>query len=395
MRPFSAVTLALGVALPAAAQSDVPPNLVALELERSRTCVDVMTRLEALDVELTPLASRAQRLVAIAGAINIEESSIVDSLNASDPVEAAVRDWFEADASLAQRYIEQQSQAILDERAAGKQTIEETVAQALEQVQAQADSVMRPTGTLADDGVTCSGVILVRGAAIEACNGITSRVCEAARDSTVQAPYRFVEGAEFLWYSQQLLPWSDPGPIGISPQGQLTGARTVGSTRVGNLAINVSLNPLLRPRSELSPDELAVFDSINNPLGIEPSHPDVTFVPALAIQANLDRAIAGESRYVVHFGSPEEPDVLWVTEADSGAPIGGTVALAPAHVARLAEGDAMTLTAVGDGVDQEVVPLYSIELTNVNQVPPIRSLLGYMVQQLSTDLEQLVPPEDR
>jgi hypothetical protein len=394
VRPFSAVVLLLGIASPVAAQGDVPANLVSIELERSSTCVDVLTRLEALDVELTPLANRAQRLLAIAGAISIEESSIVDSLNATDWVEAAVRDWFAADAALAQRSVTEQSQTILDERAVGKRAIEETVGGAIEEVQAEADSIMSPTGTLAQDGAECAGVTLVRGAAIEACNGITSRVCSAARDSMVQSPFQFVEGAELLWYSQEFRPWTAPGPIGLSPQGQLSGARTIGNTRVGNVVISVSMTPLFRSRSELSPDDLAVFDSINAPLGIESSHPVVTFVPSLGIQANLARAIGGESRYVVHFGPPEEPDVVWVAEADSGAPISGVVALSPVHVAHLAEGQPLILTALADEADQEALALFSIELTSVNQVQPVRSLLGYMTQQLSADLERLIPPEN-
>lgn len=394
MRRIPALALLCIGTSPLAGQETVPSNLVGIELERSRTCADVLTRLEALDTELEPLATRAQRLMAIAGAINVEEASVVDSLNTADPVESAVREWFESDAALAERYLEQQSQAILDERAEGRRAILEAVSRAVEDVQATADSVMQPTGTLTDDGVACAGVILVRDATAEACNGLTSRVCEAARDTSVQAPFQFVDDPELLWFSQELRPWTSPGPLGLSPQGQLSGARTIGTTRVGNLGVSVSLSPLLRARTELSPDELAVFDSINVPLGIESTHPDLVFVPALSLQANLPQSIGGETRYLLHFGSPAEPDALWLAEADTGAPIAGTVALAPAHVARLAEGHAMAITAIRDVGDGESEAVFSLGLTTVNQAAPVRTLLSYMVQQLPADLERLVPPQN-
>jgi len=392
LRRLATVGLLLCIAPPLQAQDDVPANLVPIELERSRTCVDALTRLEDLDVELAPLAIRAQRLLAIAGAIRLEESTIVDSLDATDPLEAAVRSWFETDAALAQRYLTQQDPALQDQRTAARAAIQESVTQALEEVQAQADSVMIPTGSLRDDAAACSNVILVRGAAIEACNGLSSRVCQAARDSTIQSPFRFIAGANLLWYRQEFRPWTAPGPIQVTPQGQLTGARTIGSTRVGNIAINLSLNPMLRQRSEMRPEDLAIIDSINTPLGIESTHPDVVFTPALAVQANLPHPIGDETRYVVHFGPPEEPDVIWSGDADTGAPFAGTVALAPEHVTGLAEGFPVTFTAIkeGDGNNPEVV--YSIELTSVNQVPQVRRLIAYMGQQLSADLQRLIPP---
>ena len=72
----------------------------------------------------------------------------------------------------------------LDERAAAKSAIQERLRISIEALQAQADSVVSPTGTLTSDGAACSGVVLVRGAAIEACNNVTSRVCTAAASST-------------------------------------------------------------------------------------------------------------------------------------------------------------------------------------------------------------------
>lgn len=394
MRRFALTTLLLLVPVPPlAAQDDAPPGHWAeLERERSARCVDVLSRLETLDTRLAPLAARAQRLLAIGGAIEIEESSIVDSLDTSDPLESAVARWFAADAELARQYLADQSQATLDERAAGREEIQERVARALDEVQSQADSVMEPTGTLRQDAVACGGVTLVRGAAVEACAGTTSRVCDAARDSTMESPFRFVDSADMLWYREELRPWTAPGPIRLSSQGQLTGAQTLGVTRIGNVVVSVALNPLLRARDEMSPEQLAVFDSIDTPLGIESTHPDVAFVPALAVQAALPHALGDETGYVVHFGAPAEADVVWAAEADTGRPIAGSVALAPGHVARLARGEPLSLTALRALDDGENEAVYSVQLTSVNQAQRVRALLAYMGQGLSADLERLIPP---
>ncbi|MGD2044766.1 MAG: hypothetical protein PVJ80_16105 [Gemmatimonadota bacterium] len=384
--------LFLSAALPLSAQGTPPAHWAELELARTATCADVLSRLETLDTQLAPLAARAQRLLAIGGAIDIEESSIVDSLDTADPLEAAVRDWFVADQQLAQQYLAEESQAILDQRAAARKAIQDRVAQALDEMQAQADSVMEPTGTLQQDAVGCSGVLLIRSAAVEACGRLQSRVCQAARDSTVDSPFRFVPSAEDLWYREELRPWTAPGPMRVTPQGQLSGARTVGDTRIGNVVISVALNPMLQARENLTAEEAAVLDSINAPLGIRNTHPNVAFVPALAIQAALPHALGDETGYVVHFGAPEDADVVWAAPADTGDPIVGNVALAPEHVARLARGEALTLTAVRAEEDGENQGVFSVQLTAVNQASRVQSLLAYMAQQLSSDLERLMPP---
>jgi hypothetical protein len=273
--------LVLVVALPVSAQDTPPPGLEAVEVARSVRCIDVLTRLEALDVQLGPLAIRAQRLVAIAGAIAVEEASVVDSLRVTDPVEAAVADWFRADQALAQRYLSAPNQAILDERTAARGAIQQRVAAAMAEVQGEADSVVAPTGTLRSDSVDCSGAILVRGPALEACQGLTSRVCQAARDSTVAEPFRFVDSADLLWYRQEMRPWTAPGPLQVSPDGQLGGARTMSYTRTGNIVVSIAFNPMLRAREDLTPEQLAALDSIDAALGIQNDHPEVTFAPAL------------------------------------------------------------------------------------------------------------------
>ena len=392
LRRLSPLLVLLAVALPLRAQDTPPSGLQALEAARSRTCVDVLSRLETLDLQLAPLADRVLRLLGIADAVTIEESTVVDSLNASDPIEAAVAEWFRADSALAQRYVSEQSQAILDERAAAKGAIRESLEGALQQVEAEGDSIVTPTGDLRSESVACSTAVLVRGPSIEACEGLRSRVCEAARDSALASPFRFVDSADFLWDRQEFLPWTEPGPLQVSPEGQLAGAQTVGATRAGNVVVSVSFNPMIRIREELSPEELAAFDSIDAVLGIESNHPDVTFAPALAIQVNLARALGDESNYLLHFGPTETPDILWTADADTGSVLGGTVALAPGHVARLRAGEPITLTAVRENDAGEVEGVYAIGLSSVNQAGRVEALLGYMSQQLSADLVRLIQP---
>lgn len=392
MRRLTILSALYTFALPLSAQDAPPSGFRALEVERSTMCVDVLSRLETLDTQLEPLAVRVQRLLGIAGAIQVEEASVVDSLEVSDPLEAAVADWFRGDAALAQRYLTEQTQVLLDERTAAREAIQQRLTEALEARQAQADSIIAPTGDLRSDGMACSGVILVRGASVAACEGVTSRVCQAARDSSAASPFRFVDAADYIWDRQELRPWTAPTAIQATVDGQLSGARTIGSTRIGNVAVNVSFNPILRARADLAPEQLAAFDSLNAALGIESTHPEVIFAPALSIQATLPTPLGEESHYVLHFGTIEAPDTLWTGVANTGAPIVGTTVLAHEHVTRLRSGDPLTLTAVREDAAGEAAAVYAIDLTSLNQAAPVEALLGYMSRQLSADLTQMIQP---
>jgi hypothetical protein len=117
-------------------------------------------------------------------------------------------------------------------------------------------------------------------------------------------------------------------------------------------------------------------------------------VPALAIQATLPRALGGESEYILHFGPPDAPDIIWGAEADTGAPLLGSIALAPEHVAQLLGGNPLTLSAIRETDAGEAEVVYAIELSSLNQVSPVRNLLGYMSEQLAADLSRLIPPPD-
>ena len=104
-------------------------------------------------------------------------------------------------------------------------------------------------------------------------------------------------------------------------------------------------------------------------LGFEFSHPEVAFVPALGLRTYLPEALAGETTYVLHFGSLEEAVALWSGPANTGQPIDVTVAMGPAYASALA----------------------SVSFTGVNQARAVQALLGYMSSQLGQDVNTLIP----
>ena len=383
--------IALGSLAPEAS-AQTPVDFAAVEVARSRDCVGVLARVQALDAQLAPLAERSQRLFAIAEAISLEEREVMDSLRASDPLEAEVRSWFVADGELAQQYVALPSQALLDQRAAAKDSIELRLQRALEVLQAEADSILTTTGTLGAESGQCSGAVFLRPVVLEQCRTTPSPVCEAAADTARQATdYRFVESAEDLWGIQELRAWSAPGPLQVIQSGQLGGARTVGLTRTANVVVTTAFGPRLRRRADLTAAEAARAAALNDSLGFGGEHSDLVFVPSLAIQATLPVALGGESRYMLHFGAPEEADILWAADAGTGAPIEGVIELGPARLARLVSGEALALTALRPTETGASEPVYSIELSSLNQGAATSALAGYMAQQLAADLAQLIP----
>lgn len=386
------VTCVLG-ALAAEAAAQLPSDFETVELARSRTCVGVLARVDSLDTRLAPLAERSQRLLAIGQAIALEEREVIDSLRVSDPLEAAVRAWFVADGEMAQRYIASQSAAVLEERSAARDSIQQQLVRELESLQQRADSIMAATGTLAAESGRCTGAVFIRPAVLETCVSATSPVCDAARDSTVQAgPYRFVESAEVLWGLQEMRAWSAPGRIEVLPGGQLGGARTVGLTRAANVVVTLMFGAQIRRRVDLTSSEVARLTAITDSLGFGSGHPDLFFVPSLAVQATLPEALGGETRYMLHFDLPETADILWLAPAGTGSAVEGVVELGPARLAKLVGNEQLTLTALRptDGGANE--PVYSIEITPLNQGTAATTLVQYMAQQLTADLTQILPP---
>jgi hypothetical protein len=390
--PHLALAFVLGVLAPGAT-AQLPSGFEAVELARSRACVDVLARVSALDAELTPVAERSQRLLAIGQAIALEEREIVDSLRASDPLEADVRAWFVADGELAQRYIASPSQALLDERSAARDSIGQRVVRELEGLQARADSIIAATGTLGAESGRCTGAVFVRSVVLETCASTTSPVCDAARDSTTQdGAYRFVESAEVLWGLQEMRAWSSPGPIQVLPSGQLGGARTIGLTRAANVAVTLGFGPLIRRRVDLTLTETARWSAMADSLGFGAAHPDLLFIPSLTVQATLPDALGGETRYMLHFDAPEAADVLWLAEAGTGEAVEGIIELGPTRLARLLSNEPLSLTALRPTENGEHEPIYSIELSSLYQDRATTALAQYMAQQLGDDLAQLLPP---
>jgi hypothetical protein len=127
-------------------------------------------------------------------------------------------------------------------------------------------------------------------------------------------------------------------------------------------------------------------------LGFGAAHPEVVFTPSLIIQATLPVPLGRESRYVLHFGPPDQADIVWAAEAGTGELLEGVVDLGPARLARLVASEQLTLTALRTTEAGTNEPVYSIDLTSLNEGPTANALLDYMAEQLPADLMRLFPP---
>ncbi len=393
MRTAIAALAALTLAAPAAAQEEtIPSGLVAYELERSRTCVDVLARLADLDEQLAPLAERSQRLLAIAEAVALEDERVMEELDRGDPTELEVHEWFTRDRELAQRYVATLAEELTEERAAAREAIKVVITDALAAVQSEANAAIEASDNLPQRASPCDGAIFVRSAVLEACPGVEAVICEqAALPASEVIGFRFVDAPEAVWDVQELRPWTEPTPIGIGPDGQLDGARTIGYSRTGNVVVTVAFSPLIQDRAELTPEGLQRFETTNDSLGIVFDHPELALTPALGLRATLPRPLADESAYVLHFGPPEEADVVWTGPAGTGEPVQATVPLGASHVGRLRSGDALSLTAIRSGPDDGEA-VFAVELASVNQSRATQALFGYMTEQLGRDLTALLTP---
>lgn len=394
MRFATIATTLFLLCAPLSAQDDpAPAGLAAIELERSRSCVGILARVDALDAVLEPMATRSQRLLAVAQAIALEDRSVVDSLHAEDPVEAQVRAWFIEDGTLAEQYATLGTTDIAQARADGREAIKTTVADALAAVQTEADEIMAQDSELGTEAGGCSGAIFVRKAVLEMCATATGSLCDEAKEPpSAESQFRFVESANNMWGIQDLRPWTSPGPLAPGPTGQLDGGRTVGYARVGNLVITLAFQPFLRDREEATPEELQSYQVVNDSLGLEFSHPNFAFTPALGIRVALPEPLENESSYIIHFGAPQDPDVVWTGAVGTGQPLEAMIPLSAAHVTRLQAGEPLSLAAMRDGGAGIDEPIFGIELTTINQGPAAQALLGYMASQLSADLLSLIKP---
>jgi hypothetical protein len=384
--------LALSAPLPAgrlAAQApdDPPPELAGIELRRSGSCVSTLEEVERLDELLDPLAARQRRLMSIAEAVALEERSVTAALDPSDALESDIRAWFSTDSLLAARYVDSGNEALQEQRRVGREGVKERIASAIAGIQQEADSIISATGDLMVRAGPCDGAVLVRPAVLEACGGRTTDLgAAAAAPADPESPYRFVDAPEDVWNLREVRPWTEPQPLRVGPQG-LDGARTIGYARIGNVVVTAAFTPLFKAREQSTPAELLTFDRTNEALAITFQHPDIAFAPALALRAALPEPLGGEDRYLVHFGSADAPDVVWSTEAGSGAPLETSLPISPAHVVELRDGQPLTLTAMrGDD------PVFSITLGGANQATAVGALLRYMSTQLDQDLRRIAPP---
>lgn len=388
MRAFATTLLIASMASPAQAQLDPPVGLAAVEERRSRGCVDTLERVRVLDETLAPYGIASARIRQIAQAVTLEDGAVLGSLDAADPLEGAIAEWYVADQFLAQRYVETESAEVQEERATEKQTIRETLANAAIELQSEIDSVLTANQETIAAAGPCDGAIFVRPVVLEACGDLSSALCDAARAPDSPASrFRFVDEAVSMWDIQQVRPWTAPTGLQVSPTGQLDGARTVGFTRIGNVVVTAAVSPILRETTDVTPAERFAFEQTNQALGLIFSHSTISFAPGLGLRAALPEALAAEDAYIVHFGDPATPDVVWEGPAGTGLALEATVPLEAGHVIRLQSGDALSLTAVrGD------TPQYTIVLDTTGQVSATQALVSYMSAQLSADLNELIPP---
>lgn len=396
---FALACLALARPAPALAQDDTPPDLAEVEVARSKACVATLGRMAELDAMLQPFAQRIQRMRELANAVALEDSTGVEPFDAADPIDAAVQAWFVADGELALRYVEEPSDSLLQERRAAREGILQTLRDEASAVQARAQDPMAEAGEIDVANRRCQGAIFVRSAVVEACEATASPLCAPAARSEAGS-FQFVENPSDLWDIEQFRPWTDPGRLVRAADGSLAGARTVARVRKGNVAFTVGVSPLLRDRSELTPEQIAEFESNLDSLGFRFDHPRFVMAPALEVAANLPDPIGGETHYILHFGDLTSPEVIWTLPIETGGAV-QTALPAPGYVlARLQGGAGLTATAIrmtgGEQVGEseaEAEAVFSLSLLTVNQASALSALLAYMsAGGLSDDLAALIPP---
>ena len=374
----------------ATAQVDaIPSRLAEVEVERSRICVGTLAGIAVLDQTLEPLVTRGTRLRQIGEAVALEDRNSLEPFDLTDQTESMVRDWFTTDAALAQRYLTTEDAQLQAERQAGRETIKNLVGQALTALQTRADSVLTANADLIQTAGPCDGAIFVRSAVQDACADASGAICDQVDLPAGEAvDFRFVDSGESVWEIQESRPWTVPGPLQPTADGQLGGGRTIAYARVGNVAVSLSFSPLFVNREDVSTEDLAGYQAINDSLGLTFEHPELAVAPVLGLRAALPEPLGTETRYVVHFGEITAPDILWTGAAGSGVSIEAAIPLAAAHVVRIRAGDPITLTAIGGESGNQTE--YSILVGNVNQAPAATVLLNYMTSQMAEDLGRIM-----
>jgi len=394
--------VSLVVAVPLAAQDLPPADMAAGELARSRACVAPLTGMARLDVALAPLAVRAERIRALNQAMVLEDSSAVVPFDADDSADRMVQEWFASDGVLALRYVEARDDAINDQRRVEREAVRDRLREELQAVGARGQEMIAQASETTAGGQDCEGAILVRPVVLEVCaaQGLTGPVCDGAAAPEGNGPgeYVFVGSADELWDVEEFRPWSNPMPLSVTPEGGLGGGRTMARARRGNVVALVGLGSLIRPRSEMSAEEITEFDANLDSLGFTFDHPGFVMAPAIDLQIGILGRLGGETHYLLHFGDLSAPaeQVVWEGPAVDRGPIQALFPAPPGALVRLAAGEALSLTAVKvtEGAE-EAEAVFTLSFTPVNQARAASSLLGYMAGgQLGRDLAALVPPTE-
>lgn len=404
--PLSALLLAVaGWAQPVRAQQDtLPPvqetpplRLAELETARSRQCVLAVARMEELDKSLEPYAKRMDRLMALGQAVSLERADDVRPFAQGDSLEEAVARWFQADSAFAARILATRDSASVRERSQAREAMLARLRQAVEEVAAQGRALADAGAPVEEAFRPCDGAVFIRSAVLDACSdqAVTSPLCDAAKTEASQSPFRFVENPEDLWDVEEYRPWSQAGPLQLSESGTLGGARTTAISRRGNLAVAVSLAPMLERRSDLTPQAAASFQARLDSLGFTFDHPLFVMAPALDFQANLPGVLGGETHYVLHFGDlSDRGDMIWAMQAGPTGRVQTAIIATGQVLTRLAAGEGISFSAikVPEGGTGPAEAIFSLPLLEVGQTSNVTPLLEYMKSGgLARDLKALVP----
>ena len=381
---------------PAAALDPLPSELATLELARSRSCVTGLARLATLDKTLEPVHLRAARLQALDFAITREDSLSAAPFDAADPLEAAVRAWFAADAGLANQIVAGAGSEVQQQRTEARDQMRQQLGAALEALNTEAQEKIAAAGDIQSPTQNCVDAVFVRSAVLEACSATTSPLCDEARVADPPGQLRFVDSPEDLWNIEQLRPWTEPTPLFRTPDGVLGGARTGAMARRGNVILTVALEPLIRGRSSLEEAEALRFDAHLDSLGYTFDDPRFVMAPVLAVQFSIPGRVGGETHYLLHFGTLADPstDLIWSTEPPTGTRIEAIFPVSGNVLNRLAAGEPVSITAVRMPEDADAEPIFSMALPSLGQVQQVTGLVTYMKDgQLAQDFAALVSPQ--
>jgi hypothetical protein len=402
LRPSSFVFMIAVTALAGAqalgAQDAPPPALTEVENARSRACVGALERVGELNRRLEPLGRRATRLRVLNQAIALEDSTEAAPFDAADPVEAAVQAWFERDVAMGRRLAESGDSTIAAERQEAKTAIRQRLRDEMDGLRTRAEAESTDAQEIETAAMPCQGAVLVRPAVLEECRVTSSdsEVCTAAADTAQPAVFRFVDDATDLWNIEELRPWSDPTPLQVAPDGSLVGARSAARSRLANVVVAVALAPLIRERAEVDSAQAAEFDANLDSLGFTFDLPRFVMAPALEVQANLPAPLGGETHYLLHFGEPDAPEIVWSVPAGTGGVIQAVVRLAGADLGKLQAGRPISLTAVKmagppeEGQPPQAEFVYTLSLLQVGESRAATALVDYMAGGgLAEDLRRI------